>query len=78
LPKAFQYQEKDICLDNGKTKERLLIKMYMADPNLEKRGKIALLISRHPLTSTKALIGGEEVYPKSIFYLCDDLKVIEI
>jgi hypothetical protein len=71
LPKAFQLQE-DICLDNGRTKERLKTEMEKADPNWDK----ALLISRHPLASKKKwIVFGNEYYGKTI-YLCNDLKFV--
>jgi hypothetical protein len=53
LPKAFQPQE-DICLDNGKTKERLEIIME------EEKWDVVLLISRCPLGSTKKWIEENE------------------
>jgi hypothetical protein len=70
LPKAFQPQEA-ICLDNDKTKERLLTKMEEAS-NME---KWLLHISRYPLASPKKWIVGNEIYQKKIF-LTKELKVV--
>jgi hypothetical protein len=53
LPKAFKPLE-DICLDNDKTKERLLTKMK------EEKWEVVLLISRYPLASTKKWIVENE------------------
>jgi hypothetical protein len=75
LPKAFQPRE-DICLDNGKTKERLLTKMEKVDPSLE-NDKVRLQISRHPLTSTNKWIVGKEYHEKIIF-LSKELKFVPI
>jgi hypothetical protein len=75
LPKAFQPQE-GICLDNGKTKERLLTEMEKVDPNM-KKDKIRLQISRNPLASTNKWIVGKEYYEKKI-YLTKELKVVAI
>jgi hypothetical protein len=64
LPKAFQPLEA-ICLDNGKTKERLLAKMEKAK-TWERREEdhcdweSVLLISRYPLASTKQWIVENE------------------
>jgi hypothetical protein len=55
LPEDFQPQE-IIWLDNGKTKERLLIKMAKAD--LE---EWEILISRYPLESTKIVENEIEI-----------------
>jgi hypothetical protein len=58
LPKAFQFQpQENFCLDNGKTKDRLLTKMEEADPKWE---ELILLISRYPLESTKKWIVENE------------------
>jgi hypothetical protein len=50
LPEDFQLQE-EICLDNGKTKERFVTKM-------EEDDGVVLLISRCPLGSTKEWMGS--------------------
>jgi hypothetical protein len=78
LPKAFQPQE-DICLDNGKTKERLLTKME------EEKWKVVLLISRYPLASTKKWIVENEkevlnwkVGADKTIYFSDELRVVAI
>jgi hypothetical protein len=75
LPKAFQPRE-DICLDNGKTKERLLTKMEKVDPSFEKN-KVRLQISRHPLASMNKWIVGKEYYEK-IIILSKELKFVPI
>jgi hypothetical protein len=83
LPKAFQPLEA-ICLDNGKTQERLLIKMEEADPKWK---QIVLLISRYPQASTKKwIVENEKEVLNSDFsaqndrtiYLCKYLKVVAI
>jgi hypothetical protein len=54
LPEDFQLQE-DICLDNGKTKEKLLTKtkiVNVPEPDEELK-EVVLLISRYPLASTR-------------------------
>jgi hypothetical protein len=62
LSEHFQLQE-DICLDNDKTNERLLIKTKVVnvpdfdDDNLK---EVVLLISRSPLASTKKWILANE------------------
>jgi hypothetical protein len=76
LPKAFQPQD-GICLENGKTKERLLTEMEEAGPELQKLGKIPMMITRYPLASTKKLIVSEEIYEKKI-YLTKELEVVAI
>jgi hypothetical protein len=73
LPITFQPQE-DICLDNGKTKERLLTKMENWHLNSEKN---ELLISRYPLATRKKWSVGNEIYQKSI-YLTEELKFVAI
>jgi hypothetical protein len=68
LRKSFQPQE-DICLDNGKTKERLATKMKdvkMVSPNLGEWQELVLLISRYPLASIKKWIVENE---KKVFTL---------
>jgi hypothetical protein len=75
LPKAFQPRE-DICLDNGKTKERLLTKMETVDPSFE-NDQVRLQISRSPLASTNKWIVGKEYYEK-IIYLSNELKVVAV
>jgi hypothetical protein len=63
LPKTFQPQEA-ICLDNGKTNERLVTEMEKANPNGD---KCVLLISRYPLASKKNLIvNRKEVYQENL------------
>jgi hypothetical protein len=74
LPKAFPPQE-DICLDNGKTKERLLIKMEEVDPNLKKHVNPVVQISRYPLASTKKWSLGKN---EKTIYLTKELKVVAI
>jgi hypothetical protein len=84
LPKAFQPLE-DICLDNGKTKERLEIVKVQE----EEWEEVVLLISRCPLGSTKKWI--EENVKEALnwdfgegndngrkIYLTDELKVVPI
>jgi hypothetical protein len=75
LPEAFQPLEA-ICLDNGKSKDRLLTKMEKTDPKLEK-DKIILHISRHPLAATKKWIVGKQYFEKRIS-LCKELKIVAI
>jgi hypothetical protein len=53
LPDGGFQLEEDICLDNGKTKERLLTKM-------EKTWEVVLQISRYPLASSKNWIVANE------------------
>jgi hypothetical protein len=84
LPKAFQPQE-NICLDNGKTKERFLTKMEVVNVP-EQREYVVLLISRYPLASTKKWIVENEkellnlefnaVENDRTIYLVKELKVI--
>jgi hypothetical protein len=76
LPKAFPPQA-DICLDNDRTKERLLTKMEEAKVQEEEWEEVVLLISRYSLGSTKKWIEGKELYQKRI-YLSEKLKFIEI
>jgi hypothetical protein len=84
LPEAFQPLE-DICLDNGKTKERLQSKMEKVV--LKYSDGVVLLISRYPLGSTKKWIEENEkeiltwVYSATngrTIYLSDELKVVPI
>jgi hypothetical protein len=77
FPKAFQLQE-DICLDNGKTNERLLIKMG-------KKWEVVLQISRYPLASTKKWIEENEKEvlnwefgADKTIYLSGELRVVAI
>jgi hypothetical protein len=72
LPKAFQPQEA-ICLDNGKTKERLLIEIEEAT-NME---KWLLQVSRFPLASPKKWNVGNEIYQRKM-YLTKELKFVAI
>jgi hypothetical protein len=74
LPKAFQLQE-DICLENDKTKERLLTEMKETD--LGEWDGVGLLISRCSLGSTDNLILGQEIHQKTIC-LTEELKVVPI
>jgi hypothetical protein len=71
LRKTFQPPD-GICMDNDKTKERLLTKMEEVDPNFT-----VLQILRYPLAlaSTKKWIVG--VYGKTIC-LTKELKVVAI
>jgi hypothetical protein len=83
LPKAFQPLE-DICLNNGKTKERLLTKMEEA--KLKEEEDVVLFISRYPLGSTKKWIEENEkevlawdfTNDDRIIYLSIELKVVVI
>jgi hypothetical protein len=69
LPKTFQPPE-GICLENDKTKERLLTKMEETDPNFK-----VLQILRYPFASTKKWIVGIE---GMTIYLKNELKVVAI
>jgi hypothetical protein len=82
LPKAFQLQE-GICLDNDKTKERLLIKMKEVD----KKEWEVLLIARYPVESTNEWIDEnenevfdwnweKEFTSDKTIYLSKELKVV--
>jgi hypothetical protein len=82
LPKAFQPLE-DICLDNEKTKERLVIEKVQE----EECEEVVLLISCYPLASTKKWIEENEKevlnlinYARSgkTIYLSDELKFVPI
>jgi hypothetical protein len=73
LPKAFQPQE-NICLINDKTRERLMTKMEETD--LKEWETFVLLISRHPLASTKIWMDKE--YSGKWIYLSNDLKFVPI
>jgi hypothetical protein len=88
LPKAFQQLE-DICLDNEKTKERVLTKMEEATMQEKKWQGVMLLISRYPLASTKKWIVANEkevlnldffegYAHRRIIYLSDELNVVQI
>jgi hypothetical protein len=86
LPKALQPLE-DICLDNGKTKERLLTKMEEVEVQEEEWEEVVLLISRCPLGSTKKWIEENEKevldfyfcdYHEKTIYLSQGLKVVPI
>jgi hypothetical protein len=70
LPKAFQPQE-DICLDNDKTKERLLTEMTEADNG---NGDQHVLQISRSLASKKKWI-GKRICQKTI-YLTKELKVV--
>jgi hypothetical protein len=61
LPEDFQLQEA-ICLNNGKTKERLLTKMEVVKVNMPENRweEVYLLISRYPQASTKKWIVDNE------------------
>jgi hypothetical protein len=86
LPKTFQPLE-NICLDNYKTKQRLVTKMEEANPKFKKLEELVLLISRYPLASTKKWIEENE---KEVMnwdfraqngrriYLSRELKVVPI
>jgi hypothetical protein len=81
LPKAFRPQE-DLCLDNDKTKERLLTKMEESD---FVEWKVVLLISRYPQASTKKWIEENEkdvlilnLNETRRIYLSDNLEVAAI
>jgi hypothetical protein len=73
LPKLLQPLEV-ICLDNDKTKERLLTEMIEVNPNGD-----VLEISRYPFASNKEnlIVTKEEVFQKRI-YLSKELKVVAI
>jgi hypothetical protein len=82
LPKAFPPQA-GICVDNGKTKERLMTKMEEAKVQ-EEEWKV-LLISRYPLGSTKKWIEENEkdvlawdfrIYNEKTIYLSEESKVV--
>jgi hypothetical protein len=84
LPKAFQQLE-DICLDNGKTKERLLTKMDEVEVQDDDWEVVVLLISRYPLASTKKWIEENEkevldweFSTDKTIHLSDELKVVPI
>jgi hypothetical protein len=81
LPKNFQPQ-KDICLNNGKTKEILLTKM---EEGKVLSWEVFLLISRYPQASSKKWIEENEkevlnweFVGDETIYLCKDLKVVGI
>jgi hypothetical protein len=85
VPKAFQPIQ-EICLENEKTKERLLTRMDKAkapDPDLDEWEEVVLLISRYPLASNKKwIVENEKDALKWDFsgyrtiYLSEDLKVV--
>jgi hypothetical protein len=59
MPKAFPPLD-NICLDNGKTKDRLLTKMEKAKVQDKDWEEVVLLISRYPLASAKKWIEEKE------------------
>jgi hypothetical protein len=88
LLKDFQLHE-DICLDNDKTNERLLIKtevVNVLDLGRCKEKEVMLLISRYPRASTKKWIvaNEKEVFnwdfrnTARIISLSEELKVVPI
>jgi hypothetical protein len=86
LPEDFPPQA-DICLDNGKTKERFLVsKVEEAKMQDNEWDGIVLLISRSPLESTNKWMGNEKEVLNMDFsakngmtiYFSKDLKVVAI
>jgi hypothetical protein len=85
LLEDFKLQE-DICLDNGKTNERLLTKTkVITDPDFDEK-EVLLLISRYPRTSTKKWIvtNEKEAFNWDIrtnarsIYLPEEMEVVAI
>jgi hypothetical protein len=83
LLEDFKLQE-DICLDNGKTNERLLTKTkVITDPDFDEK-EVLLLISRYPRASTnKWIVANEkEVFNWDIgtcgrsIYLPEEMEVV--
>jgi hypothetical protein len=85
LPEDFQLQE-DICLENGKTNEKLQTKTEVVNLPAWKDKEVVLLISRYPLSSTKKWIVANKKEVSNLDFqatdrticLPEELKVVAI